>query len=128
MSQTQTEEQSRIDRFKIAYNAIHHFMQESLHMRNEAFGVCLDELFGKDLINKKDYTFLDNCRQLRNFVVHNRDLYMAIPSEPVIERIELLASNFEKEPIVYPAFATSVQTINADDTMYRVMKIIEETQ
>lgn len=122
------EEQQRVDRFKTAFNEIHKFMQESLHMRGEPFGVCLDKMLEQDLVRKKDFTFLHDCRELRNFVVHNQDLYMAIPAVPVLERIEQILNYLIKEPVVYPEFATEVQIVNASDTMYRVMKIIEDTQ
>ena len=128
MSGISKEEQERIDRFKKTFNEIHKFMEEALHMRQESFGECLDKMLEQDHIRKKDFTFLHDCRELRNFVVHNQDLYMAIPSLPVVEHIEQILHNLIEEPKVYPEFASKVQTVNASDTMYRVMKIIEDTQ
>lgn len=53
MSHSQDEQ--RVDRFKTTFNEIHKFMQESLHMRGEPFGVCLDKMLEQDLIRKKRF-------------------------------------------------------------------------
>lgn len=121
------EERNRVDRFKIAFNKVHQFMHDSLNVQNQPFGVVLDLMLEKHLIKRRDYTFLDDCRELRNFVVHNKNLYIAVPSASVVENIERLAAKYEREPTVYNVFAKKVFTVSASDTLYRVMSLIEET-
>jgi len=127
MSYTTKEEREMVDRFKAAFNRIHDFMHTTLNESNKPFGVLLNNMLEKHLIKNKDYTFLNACRELRNFVVHNKNLYMAIPSIQVVEKIERLANRYADVPTVNREFSDGVQTLRSSDTMIDVMKIIEET-
>jgi len=121
------DERALIDRFKTAFNEIHDFMCDELDLPNEHFATLLGKMLEKQRIKQRDHEFLDNCRELRNHVVHSKKLYMAVPSIYVVERIERLSSRFQNVPTVDSEFATKVETIDSKETMYHVMKLIEDT-
>lgn len=121
------EEGELVNRFKVAYNHIHDYMHDTLKKKHKPFGTLLDTMLERHLIKRKDYTFLDDCRELRNFIVHSKNLYMAIPSIHLVENIERLANKFANAPTVSREFSRQVEIIRASDTMYHVMSIIDKT-
>ncbi|MEO1287122.1 MAG: hypothetical protein AAFV93_05090 [Chloroflexota bacterium] len=102
-------------------------MKREIKTYQDNFGILLGIMIEKDLIRKRDYEFLDNCRELRNHLVHSAKRYMAIPSIETVERIERIRNRLENLPNVYAEFGGDVKIIQADDTMYRIMEIIEHT-
>ena len=102
-------------------------MCDELNLPNEHFATVLGKMLEKQRIKQRDHEFLDNCRELRNHVVHNKKLYMAVPSIHVVERIERISNRLKNAPTVYSEFATKVEIVDSKETMYRVMKLIEDT-
>lgn len=120
-------ERALIDRFKVAFNEIHDFMCDELNLPNEHFATVLGKMLENQRIKQRDHEFLDNCRELRNHVVHSKKLYMAVPSIHVVERIERIANRLKSSPTVDSEFMKTVETVKSTDTMYDVMKRIEDT-
>ncbi|MEM9955691.1 MAG: hypothetical protein AAF846_29090 [Chloroflexota bacterium] len=121
------DERAKTERFLNAFNQIHDYMKQEIKTYQDNFGILLGLMNEKTLIKKRDYDFLDNCRELRNHIVHSKKRYMAIPSIETVERLERILNRFENLPTVHSVFGGEVRIIQADETMYHVMKIVEDT-
>ncbi|MEL6403612.1 MAG: CBS domain-containing protein [Chloroflexota bacterium] len=124
------EEKELVERFQTAFNRIERAMQGLLRLPHETFGILLQQMYENSKILPNERVFLDDCRVLRNRLIHDNfqiDHYQLIPSHSIVERIEFIADNFEDTPTVYKYFAKKVQSVNANDTLYRVMKLIQDT-
>ena len=122
-------EREIVDRFLDAFNRIEAAMRTVLKSR-EPFGLLLQAMFDRNRIFNQEYSFLNDCRQLRNILVHRSfkdETYMALPGSAMVGYLEELADKFEDIPTVYTYCAKDVQSVQIHDTMYRVMNLIQET-
>lgn len=122
------QERELVDRFLDAFNRIEETMRTFLKSK-EPFNLLLQAMLDRNRIFNHQFTFLNDCRLLRNILVHRShkdETYMALPGSAMVAHLEDLANEFEDVPTVYTYCAKEVLSVQVHDTMYRVMNLIQE--
>ncbi|MCG8602944.1 MAG: CBS domain-containing protein [Verrucomicrobiales bacterium] len=73
--------------------------------------------------------FLRMVAGLRNVIIHEKvkpHLQLAIPTETVVTRLELLAEEITNPPRVFPVFQTKVERIQMKDSLREVLALVEK--
>ena len=126
-------EQERIERFEAAYNRIDHALAElvgespSLRRRTFASRVRIAIHRRRQFSRFADDLF--EIGELRNALIHNRrgdDDYIAVPSEQTVLEIERIEQAMFSPPRVIPKFACSVVSLQADQTLGDVFKLVRD--
>ena len=122
-------EQGLIDRFEAAYNRIQSHMQDEVNGGSYAqFGKLVSRMKDSGRLYNRRFRFLMDCASLRNHIVHEKmqpGEYMAVPRASIVERLETIADEMDKPPVV-AMFNKKVQTFRTDDTISAVLEIIHQ--
>lgn len=123
---------SLTNRFLAAFNRIDELMRKRCQMPigKHEFSAVLSEFEKLTYFTDRDFLLL--ASRLRNVIVHEkRDAAeeLATPAQRVVERMESVAKNLEAPEKVEKRFLTEeVVTVNLDQTLKEVLKIISEKQ
>jgi CBS domain-containing protein len=97
------------ERFEVAFNQIHSWLQKNIHNpRSDKFTELLKSGFTSHSIIRKYYHDLKMYARLRNSIVHDKvqvGYYIAEPHETVVDQIEKIASQ-----LTNPTAAISIAT------------------
>jgi CBS domain-containing protein len=124
------EQLDRIEQFITAYNAIDRYLREALgERRNKSFSQLVREYGAKFPRWTAGETLLA-LAELRNFLVHERREayeYLAVPTQEVVDRIEVIRQRLLAPERVLPRFQRKVAAVQSDLPLSRVLDMIEET-
>lgn len=121
------------ERFLASFNRIHNHLSfmsnEKAHKK--PFYHLLDENEYRNSGVKEYKNDLQIFADLRNVLVHKKletNRYLAVPTDKVVERIELIESVIKSPPKVYPAFKRDVVHFQAEDLFITVLETIQHKQ
>lgn len=118
---------SLFDRFQVAFNQIDAAMRKATgRNRDDGFVTVLRDFEKKGSLGS-DGDFLRSVADLRNVIIHNKTLphiEMAVPTEPVVQRLERLNEKIQCPPKIYPMFRTNVVCIAPEDSLVHVMRLV----
>lgn len=118
---------SLFDRFQVAFNQIDAAMRkETGRNRIDGFATVLRDFEKKGSLGS-DGDFLRSAAELRNVLIHNKTLLhceMAVPTEPVVQRLERLNERIQCPPRIYPMFRSNVVCIAPEDSLVHVMRLV----
>lgn len=118
------------ERFLASFNRIHNhlsFLSNEIEYK-KPFYRLLDENEHRNSGVKSYKNDLQIFADLRNVLVHKKltvNEYLAVPTDKVVERIEMIESEIKSPPKVYPAFKREVVHFQADDLFTTVLKTIK---
>ncbi len=120
---------SLFDRFQVAFNQIDAAMRKATgRNRDDGFATVLRDFEKKGSLGS-DGDFLRSVAELRNILIHNKTLLhceMAVPAEPVVQRLERLNEMIQRPPRIYPMFQKNVECIDPEDSLAHVMRLVVE--
>jgi CBS domain-containing protein len=117
-----------IERLLTAYNAIDAHLQNWSHHDGPTSFRSLVDLYAKKNRAWKDAELLRTVAGLRNLLVHEKVEPYEYPCVPTLELVEDLEK--ARDRLLYPAradrFARKVVTVQSDDSLAHVLKMIHE--
>ena len=121
------------ERFLASFNRIHNYLSflSNEKSRKKPFYHLLDENEYRNSGVKEYKNDLQIFADLRNVLVHKKletSRYLAVPTDKVVERIEIIESVIKSPPLVYPTFKRDVVRFQADDLFITVLKTIKHKQ
>lgn len=127
------EKMDNAERFLASFNRIHNHLSflsnEKTHKK--PFYHLLDENEYRNSGVKEYKNDLQIFADLRNVLVHKKleaSIYLAVPTDKVVERIEMIESMIKSPPTVYPAFKRDVVRFHAEDLFITVLDTIKSKQ
>jgi predicted transcriptional regulator len=123
------------ERFVAAYNSIHQILRKHLGKEDEvpfASFASLVRDYGRMHRSGSDCADCDYLRmaaKLRNVLLHETTKpyqRAAVPTLPVVERLERICQRLKNPPLVVPRFQTPVETTTLDDSLAGVLRRIRE--
>ena len=121
------EQRDLIERFEASYNAIDRLLRKTLARDRNATFVSLVAEFERDRWGWVDGEFLRMAADLRNAIVHQKTephQHVAVPTVPVVERIELVLQRLANPVRVMPKFAKPVARVSVGDSLAQVLRTI----
>lgn len=118
------------ERFLASFNRIHNhlsFLSKEKEYK-KPFYHLLDENEHRNSGVKTYKNDLQIFADLRNVLVHKKltvNEYLAVPTDKVVERIEMIEAEIKSPPKVYPAFKREVVYFQADDLFTTVLETIK---
>lgn len=119
------------ERFLASFNRIHNYLSflsnEKTHKK--PFYHLLDENEYRNSGVKEYKNDLQIFADLRNVLVHKKleiNHYLAVPTDKVVERIEMIEAEIKSPPKVYPAFKRNVVHFQASDSFVNVLETIKK--
>ena len=116
--------------FEVAFNRIHRCLKDMVKKADsDAFVELLNSGFKHHSIIRKYKNELYQFAKLRNAIVHEKvdvDYYIAEPHLQVVNRIEKIATNFEKPPLAMSIASTPVFYYYEDALLKDVLKAINK--
>lgn len=123
------EQVDRIESFEADYNAIDQYLRRELGgERASSFTSLLGSYFRKHP-GWRDKDLLTALADLRNAIVHEKTEpygYVAVPTPEISRRVHECRERLMSPARVVPTFQRKVQTVSVDDTLGKVLKLIEE--
>ncbi|NMB24962.1 MAG: CBS domain-containing protein [Firmicutes bacterium] len=118
------------ERFIMAYNKIDRQLEKRAGIEGYmGFSQLVRRVARADPMFAEFEDDLLEYAELRNAIVHELVEPARIIAEPhasVVERIEQIAAILERPPLVIPRFERQVYTVQADDSILRVMDLIRQ--
>jgi len=132
MTYLNPQEHEQVERFEVAYNAIDRHLRNILHRDPQtSFAQLIVDYFRKKKIGSTDYTDLRTFADLRNVLVHEKvkpKAYIAVPAPFVVEKIEEIRDRLIHPQRVLPKFQKSVESIKPDDSLAKVLALINDRE
>lgn len=118
-----------VERFKAAYNSIDRFLRKHLGKEDKVPFISLVREYQRTHRSETDCDYLRIAAKLRNVLVHEQtEPYqpVAVPTLPVVQRLETIYQLLTNPPLIVPRFKRPVETTAPDDSLARVLKRIWE--
>jgi hypothetical protein len=123
------EQRDLIEQFEADYNEVDRFLRASLDSDHYVGFAKLVRRYASVHIGWADAGLLMTIAKIRNLIVHERtDLHrhVVIPTHDVADGLKLCKERLMNPPRAVPTFQRTVEVISIQDTLSRVLKIIEE--
>jgi predicted transcriptional regulator len=124
------QEQKRSERFEVAFNRIHSWLQKSAKdAPTDKYSELLRINYPRHSIIRKYYHDLKMYGRLRNSLVHDKialDFYIAEPHENVVEKIERIASHVSAPKGALGIATMPVFYFSEETRVIDVLKIIQK--
>ena len=123
------EQHDLIEQLEADYNAVDRFLRAALDAHDYVGFAKLVRRYANEHVGWADAEFLITIAKIRNLIVHERtDLHrhVVIPTLAVAEGLKHCKERLMSPARAVPTFQRTVETISIDDTLSRVLKIIEE--
>ncbi len=123
------EQRDLIEQFEADYNAVDRFLRGALDADDPIGFAKLVRRYANEHFGWADAEFLTTIAKIRNLIVHERtDLHrhVVIPTVAVAEGLKHSKERLMNPARAIPTFQRTVETISIDDTLARVLKIIDE--
>lgn len=121
------EDENRIERFITAYNSIDRFFRKVLHLDNQVSFLNAVKEFGNNNPSWRHKETLLLLSELRNILVHSRTKpyeYLSIPTQSVVQNIELIRDELENPKKVIPEFQREVIKVKPSDPLLSVLELV----
>lgn len=122
--------EKKSERFEVAFNRIHSWMQRTAHNApTDKYSELLRINYPRHSIIRKYYHDLKMYGRLRNSLVHDKialDFYIAEPHEKVVEKIEMIASQVSDPKMALEIATRPVIYFKEDTSLIEVLKIIQK--
>jgi CBS domain-containing protein len=116
------------ERFLAAYNRIDRFLRAALKSREQdSFGHLVDVYFSSRARRWRE--ILLAYAQIRNFLSHRTmrpGEYLVVPTLDVVKNIEAIATDLDRPKRAIPTFKRKVITVNQNDTLAAVLRLIDQ--
>ena len=123
------EQHDLIEKLEADYNAVDRFLRAALDAHDHVGFAKLVRSYANEHVGWADAEFLITIAKIRNLIVHERtDLHrhVVIPTLAVAEGLKDCKERLMNPARAVPTFQRTVETISIDDTLSRVLKVIEE--
>lgn len=129
------EQHDLFQRFVAAYNSIDHFLRKHLGKEDKvpfpSFASLVRdyERTHRLVTDCADCDYLRMTAKLRNVILHEITKpyqHVAVPTLPVVERLERICQRLTNPPLVVPQFKRRVETATPDDSLAAVLRKIRE--
>jgi hypothetical protein len=117
------------ERFEAAYNLIDHFLRKHLGREATASFTSLVADYEQKHRSGADCDYLRMAAKLRNVLVHGKTKPyqpVAVPTLPVVRRLETICQRLTNPPLVVPRFQRPVETTTPDDSLAGLLRRIRE--
>ncbi|GGB08930.1 CBS domain-containing protein [Macrococcus hajekii] len=117
---------TNLDEFISEFNQLHEAMKRYTK-RDDSFGSLFYQLKDKHAVIKQHQDTIDMARQLRNLLIHEKkDTFnIAEPTAEFIDSLKKIRLQFEN-PATVSQFKKQVISLNEDDTLKKVLELIEQ--
>jgi predicted transcriptional regulator len=116
------------ERFQAAYNSIDRFFRKTLNRGKECSFSALVKEYSQSR-PRFDVDFVRMAADLRNILVHEKtspNFHLAIPTVPIVERLEAITAELTNPKRVFPHFQRPVETLSSDQCVFSVLEIIKD--
>ena len=123
------EQRDLIEQFEADYNEVDRFLRASLDSDDYVGFAKLIRRYASIHVGWADAAFLMTIAKIRNLIVHERtDLHrhVVIPTLAVAEGLKHCKERLMNPARAVPTFQRTVETISIDDTLRRVLEIVEK--
>lgn len=125
-----TQSEKRSERFEVAFNRIHSWLQRiTRNGTTDKYSELLRINYSKHSIIRKYYHDLKMYGRLRNSLVHDKialDFYIAEPHQKVVEKIEMIASQVSDPKNALEIATRPVFYFYEETSLIDVLKIIQK--
>jgi len=123
------DEHDRLERFLSAFNSIDQSLKKQTGTDpKKSFTAGLVAFEATHRLGESG-DFLRTVNDLRNVIVHGKlkpYLQLAIPTEPIVSRLESIAEEFVNPACVLPAFQGKVELVQMNDSLKDVLVLIDQ--
>ena len=130
---TPSSDRTRTERFEAAYNRIDRELQRVLDEpregRRRGFASCVRHIGSERRHFNRHVDFLLEAGELRNAIIHNRFgnvEYIAVPTESTVAKLEAIDEELRKPTPLRTLAAREVVTVDADDPIGKVLKLVHQ--
>jgi len=118
-----------IQQFEADYNAVDHFLRKALGSDKQVPFTHLISEYAKKHAGWCDSELLKTIAEIRNAIVHGKTeayRYVAIPTPAIAEQLRTYRERLINPARAVPTFQRTVEAVSIDDTLSRVLKIIDQ--
>lgn len=113
--------------FLSSFNNIEDYLKDESDTASSSFKYLLAQISSKNKVIAHYESELNTLRELRNFIVHgNIEAPLAIVSDSTVKRIKSIEKAIITPIKIREVFSQKVFTVNEDDTLIEVLKIIKD--
>jgi predicted transcriptional regulator len=117
-----------VERFIAGYNRIDKYLRAVLNSRGQDSFTHLVGLYFSNRLRRWREPLLAYA-QIRNFLSHRTTRpgeYLVVPTLEVVENIQAIATELERPKRAIPTFKRKVITVNQDDSLAAVLRLIDQ--
>jgi len=117
-----------VERFLASYNRIDRHLREALNGREEESFTQLVQRYFSNRAPRWREPLLAYA-QIRNFLSHRTTRareYLVVPTSEVVQNIEAIATDLARPKRAIPTFRRKVITVNHDDSLAAVLRLIDQ--
>ena len=124
-----TEQRDMWERFQAAYNSIDRCLRKQLGSVPAQSFLSVVKEYERTCRFGSDGDYLRMAADLRNVLIHQKTkpyLQLAIPTKPVVERLEAIGERIANPPKLLPRFQRRVEVLDPHVTLGHVLRLIAQ--
>lgn len=119
------------ERFQAAYNSIDRCLRKQQHSDGKKSFVALVKEHERTHRFGPEADYLRMAADLRNVLIHQQTkphLHLAIPTRPIVERLESIGERIANPPKLLPTFQKSVEVLEPHVSLGHVLRLIAQRE